>query len=179
VIILGSKKIGYGIIAISVIICLLGTIGYTIEDKVEGVPTPNVPNSVFFADEPIQSNPFSLFIAANAEATWDRNDIFVVLADSDKKQQCEGMTLLEKMNQNSEVCTSRDNDFEVVGDNNVEGISWTADSGEYYLGIGTFSEVPDDFELNVDYSVELSLSATGYFASLLIAAIGLVLIKYN
>ncbi len=59
--------------ATAVLVMLLGTIGFTIEDSVDSVPTPNVPNSVFFADEPIQSNPLALIIAANAEITWDRN----------------------------------------------------------------------------------------------------------
>ena len=45
---------------------ILGTIGITIEDSVDSVPTPNVPNSGIFADEPVQSNPLATFISANA-----------------------------------------------------------------------------------------------------------------
>ena len=38
---------------------------------------------------------------------------------------------------------SRDNEFAAIGDDNQSGLSWQAKSGEYYVGIGTFSEVED------------------------------------
>ena len=65
-----NAKIGIGLIALSVIVCLLGTIGFTTQESVEGVPTPNVPNSVFFADEPIQSNPLAF---ASVELIWEKD----------------------------------------------------------------------------------------------------------
>ena len=70
----------------AVLLSMLGTIGITIEDSVDSVPTPNVPNSVFFADEPVQSNPLATFISANADITWDRSDVFLVVGDADKKR---------------------------------------------------------------------------------------------
>ena len=173
-----NAKIGTGLIALSVIVCLLGTIGFTTEESVEGVPTPNVPNSVFFADEPIQSNPLALFVTANAEVTWDRNDVFLVVADADKKAQCDGLTLIEQMG-NNELCTSGDNEFEAVGDDNQAGVSWNVKSGEYFVGIGTMTEVPDDFELNIDYTVDISLSATGYFVGFIFIIIGYGLTRYE
>ena len=173
-----NAKIGIGLIALSVIVCLLGTIGFTTQESVEGVPTPNVPNSVFFADEPIQSNPLALFVTANAEVTWDRNDVFLVVADADKKAQCEGLTLIEQMG-NNELCTSGDNEFEAVGDDNQAGVSWNVKSGEYFVGIGTMTETPEDFELNIDYTVDISLSATGYFVGFIFIVIGYSLTRYE
>ena len=41
------------------------------------------------------------------------------------------------------------------------------------------TEVPDDFELNVDYTVEISLSATGYFIGFIVIIIGYTLTKYE
>ena len=163
----------------AVLLSILGTIGITIKDSVDSVPTPNVPNSVFFADEPVQSNPLATFISANADITWDRSDVFLVVGDADKKEQCDGLTFLEMMNQNSDVCTSRDNEFDAMGDDNSSGFSWSVKSGEYYVGIGTFSETPEDFELNVDYEVKMTLSAAGYFVMILMLVSGFVLNKYQ
>ncbi|HII22919.1 MAG TPA: hypothetical protein HA359_01535, partial [Candidatus Poseidoniaceae archaeon] len=52
-----NNKFGIGLMVVSVLLSIIGTIGITIDDSVDSVPTPNVPNSVFFADEPVQSNP--------------------------------------------------------------------------------------------------------------------------
>ena len=163
----------------AVLLSILGTIAITIKDSVDSVPTPNVPNSVFFADEPVQSNPLATFISANADITWDRSDVFLVVGDADKKEQCDGLTFLEMMNQNSDVCTSRDNDFDAMGDDNLSGFSWSVKSGEYYVGIGTFSETPEDFELKVDYEVKMTFSAAGYFVMILMLGSGFVLNKYQ
>ena len=83
------------------------------------------------------------------------------------------------MNQNSDVCTSRDNDFDAMGDDNLSGFSWSVKSGEYYVGIGTFSETPEDFELKVDYEVKMTFSAAGYFVMILMLGSGFVLNKYQ
>lgn len=165
--------------ATAVLVMLLGTIGFTIEDSVDSVPTPNVPNSVFFADEPIQSNPLALIIAANAEITWDRNDVFIVVADTEKKDQCEGLTYIETLNQNSELCTSRDNDYEAIGDDNQAGLDYEVKSGAFYIGVGTYTETPDDFALDIDYKVKLTLSPAGYFLMVLTFFVGFVLNKYQ
>ena len=164
---------------VSVLLSIIGTIGITIDDSVDSVPTPNVPNSVFFADEPVQSNPLATFISANADITWDRSDVFLVVGDADKKEQCDGLTFLEMMNQNSDICTSRDNEFDAMGDDNSSGFSWSVKSGEHYVGIGTFSETPDDFELNVDYELKMTFSAAGYFVMILMLGSCFVLNKYQ
>ena len=163
----------------ALLLVILGTAGFTIDDSVDSIPTPNVPNSVFFADDPMQSNPLALLVSANVDITWDRNDVFLVIGDADKKSQCDGLTFIEMVNQNSEVCTSRDNEFAAIGDDNQSGLSWQAKSGEYYVGIGTFSEAPEDFELNVDYEIKMTLSHAGYFVMLLMFMSGFVLNKYQ
>ena len=174
-----NNKLGVGLMVSALLLVILGTIGFTIDDSVDSIPTPNVPNSVFFADEPMQSNPLALLVSANADITWDRNDVFLVIGDADKKSQCDGLTFIEMVNQNSEVCTSRDNEFAAIGDDNQSGLSWQGKSGEYYVGIGTFSEVVEDFELNVDYEIKMTLSPAGYFVMLLMFMSGFVLNKYK
>ena len=62
-----NSKFGIGLMVIAVIVSILGSIGFTTEDSVDSIPTPNVPNSVFFADEPMQSNPLALLINANVQ----------------------------------------------------------------------------------------------------------------
>ena len=174
-----NNKFGVGLMVAAVVLSILGTIGLTTEDSVDSIPTPNVPNSVFFADEPMQSNPLALLINANAQIDWDRNDVFVLIGDADKKAQCDGLTFIEMVNQNSEVCTSRDNEFAAIGDDNQSGLSWQAKSGEYFVGIGTFSEAPEDFELNIDYEVKMTFSAVGYFVMVILFASGFTLNKYQ
>ena len=46
-------------------------------------------------------------------------------------------------------------------------------SDEYYVGVGAIDEIGQDFTMNVQYEVEISLSATSYFVLFLISAIGL------
>lgn len=174
-----NNKFGVGLMVLALLLSIFGSVGFTTNDSVDSIPTPNVPNSVFFADEPMQSNPFALVISANAQIKWDRNDVFLVIGDADKKSQCDGLTFIEMVNQNSEVCTSRDNEFAAIGDDNQSGLSWQAKSSEHYVGIGTFSEAPEDFELNVDYEVTMTFSAAGYFVMLLVFMSGFVLNRYR
>ena len=163
----------------AVLLSIVGTIGFTLEDSVESIPTQTHLNSVFFADDPVPSNPLALLVSANAELTWDRSDVFLVIGDSEKKEQCNGLTFIERTNQNTEICTSRDNDFLAIGDDNLSGFTWSVKSGEYYVGIGSLNEVSGDFELDVDYEVKMTLSAPGYFAMILMLFSGFVLNKYQ
>lgn len=174
-----NSKFGVGLVIASVLLSIIGTIGFTIEDSVDSIPTPNVPNSVFFADEPVQSNPLALLVSANADITWDRSDVFLVVADDDKKDQCDGLNFIERSNPNTELCTINDNDFVAIGGDNVAGLTWSVGSGEYYVGIGSLNEISGDFELNVDYEVKLTLSTAGYFVMLLMFSSGFVLNRYQ
>ena len=175
-----NKKIGYSIFSISLIILILGTIGYSFDEQVNDVPTPNTPRAVYFADEPLQENPLSFIISAKSTITWDRSDIFLVIADSDKKEQCDNMTPLEMISTSSDTCKAEDMDYEIVGIDNSSGLEWNVKSGDYYVGIGSMSDsVPEDFELNVEYTVDLNLSASGYFISLAIGLFGFIFLKYD
>ena len=62
---------------------------------------------------------------------------------------------------------------EVIGDDNTEGLEWKVKSDEHYVGVGTIDEIGQDFTMNVQYEVEITLSATSYFVLFLISAIGL------
>jgi len=69
--------------------------------------------------------------------------------------------------------------IEAGGKDNQAGVSWNVKSGEYFVGIGTMTEVPDDFQLNIDYTVEISLSATGYFVGFIFIIIGYSLTRFE
>jgi len=179
-----NRKIGIALSAIAVLIMIFGTIGYTAQGQVEGLPTPNVDGFVFFSDEAIPSNPVPLFVGAKTTITWDRNDVFLVIADEDKKAQCDsirsnGGALLESIS-NSQTCQFGDNGYESTGQDGSEGMEWDVVSGEYFAGIGTKSgQLPEGTELNVDYEVQFTAGAATYlFAFLMgIGGIGLSRMK--
>ena len=52
---------------------------------VDDVPTPNVQGLVFFADDPLPGNAASLVLNADTTITWDRDDIFLVISDEERK----------------------------------------------------------------------------------------------
>jgi hypothetical protein len=103
----------------------------------------------------------------------------LVVADDVKKDQCDGLNFIERSNPNTELCTRNDNDFVAIGDDNESGFTWSVESGEYYVGIGSLNEISGDFELNVDYEVKLTLSTAGYFVMLLMFFSGFVLNRYQ
>ena len=177
-----NGKIGYTITVVAVILLIVGTIGISFDDEVNDIPTPNTPRAVYFADEPLQDNPVSLLLAAKTTMTWDRSDIYLVIADEEKKEQCADIVgrPIELISPGSTTCKAEDSGYEKVGLDNSTGLEWTVETGDYFVGIGTLGDsVPEDLELNVEYTVELNLSATGYFLSLLLGACGFILIKYD
>ena len=175
-----NKKIGYGICSIAVFVILIGTIGVSFQDEVNDIPTPNTPRVVYFSDEPMPDNPVSFLFTAKASISWDRSDIYLVIADGEKKEQCDNISPIELISPSSVECKVEDSEYEEVGIDNSTGIDWTVENGDYYVGIGTLSnEIPEDLELNVEYDVRLTLSITGYFTFILIAVCGYVLIKYD
>ncbi|MED5308667.1 MAG: hypothetical protein VYA95_04900, partial [Candidatus Thermoplasmatota archaeon] len=84
-----NKKIGYGLCSIAVFLILIGTIGVSFQDEVNDIPTPNTPRVVYFSDEPMPDNPVSFLFTAKASISWDRSDIYLVIADGEKKEQCD------------------------------------------------------------------------------------------
>jgi len=175
-----SKKTGYSLCIIAVIVMLIGTVGGSFQDEVNDIPTPNTPRVVYFSDEPMPNNPVSFLFTAKASINWDRSDIYLVIADSDKKEQCDKISPIELISPSSVECKVEDSEYEKVGIDNSTGIEWTVENGDYYVGIGTLSdEMPEDLELNVEYDVRLTLSITGYFLLILMAVCGYILIKYD
>ena len=175
-----NKKIGIVIISTSIVLLLLGTIGYSFDQQVNDVPTPNTPRAVYFADESLPDNPLSFMVTAKTKITWDRSDIFLVIADSDKKDQCDNMVPLERLSTSSDTCKAEDMEYEIVGIDNSSGVEWNVKNGQYYVGIGSMSETPpEDFELNVDYTVDLNLSGTGYFVILMLGLSSIIFLKYD
>ena len=159
-----AQKIGYGLITLSLILMIVGSVGYTVEGDVEEVPTPNVPDFVFFADDPLPSNPAGLFFNAEAHITWDRDDIFLVISDAATKSECDntppglggfgGGTSCNSANINSVAGSANDN--------NIDGVVWNVESGEYYVGIGSKDQVAQGVEINVHYKVEVQFSFVSY-----------------
>tara|TARA_B100000768_G_C11174783_1_gene330326 strand:- start:172 stop:711 length:540 start_codon:yes stop_codon:yes gene_type:complete len=175
-----NGKIGYSLTVTAILLMIVGTIGISFDDEVNDIPTPNTPRAVYFADEPLQDNPVALLLSAKTTLTWDRSDIYLVIADEDKKSRCDQITPIELISPDSTTCKAEDSGYEAVGLDNSTGLEWTVENGDYYVGIGTLSDsVPEDFELNVAYTVNLNLSATGYFLVLLLGACGITLIKYD
>lgn len=175
-----NAKIGYTLMTLAVIILLVGVIGISFDDEVNDIPTPNTPRAVYFADEPLQDNPVALLLSAKTTITWDRSDIYLVVADEDKKDQCDKIAPIELVSPDSTTCKAEDEGYEALGLDNKTGLEWDVENGDYYVGIGTLgNSVPEDLELNVDYTVELNLSPVGYFLVLLLGGCGITLIKYD
>jgi|TARA_B110000263_G_C15284346_1_gene499963 hypothetical protein len=176
-----AQKIGYGLVTLSVILMIIGSVGYTVEGDVEEVPTPNVPDVVFFADDPLPSNPAGLFFNADAHITWDRDDIFLVISDAATKKEC-GNTPAGLGGFGSGTSCNSGNINSVAGganDNNVDGVIWDVESGKYYVGIGSKDQVAQGVEINVHYKVEVQFSFVSYLVCTLIAATGLAYAKFS
>ena len=177
------KKIGYALILISTLMLVGGTVGFTMEGTVEDVPTPNVQGLVFFADDPLAGNAAALILNADTTLTWDRDDIFVVIADGGKKKQCDDMAnggSLSGFDTTSKICSYGDDGYAASGDDGEAGVEWRVDSGEFYAGIGTKEGVlPEGTDLNIGYSIDLALSAVGYLFLLLGEGAGFVLTRQD
>jgi len=173
-----AQKFGYGLVTLSVILMIIGSVGYTVEGDVEEVPTPNVTNFVFFADDPLPTNPAGLLFSADAHITWDRDDTFLVISDAATKNQCDntpaglgGFGGCNSANINSVAGG--------VNINNTDGIEWRVESGEYYVGIGAKDNLPQGVEINVHYKVEVQFSFVSYLVCTLLAATGLAYAKFS
>ena len=176
-----AQKIGYGMVTISVILMIIGSVGYTVEGDVEEVPTPNVPDFVFFADDPLPSNPAGLFFNADAHITWDRDDIFLVISDAATKKECDNTPAGLGGFGGGTSCNSANIDSVAGGanDNNVDGVIWDVVSGEYYVGIGSKDNLPQGVEINVHYEVEVQFSFVSYLVCTLLAATGFAYARYS
>ena len=175
------RKVGYAITAITTLLLIVGTIGITLEPASREAPMspPSfTQGTIFFGPEPLRGNPIPLLLSAEATVNWDRDDIFLVIADEDKKNECDSIPPIERILSDSETCKAGDSEFEVVGDNGTTGLTWAPEDGEYYVGIGTLGENnPAGEGFKLDVTIELNLSASGYVLTLLFGAIGFRLIR--
>ena len=110
-----QEKVGYGMVAVAVLLTLGGSIGFVMDGEVNDIPTPNAPERTFFGDEPLPENGLSTFISARLTLTWDRDDIYVVIVDEDEKKTCEAPPP-GLLNQGSTTaCTPYDADVRAAG----------------------------------------------------------------
>ena len=171
-----QDKIGYGLVVVSVLLMLVGTVGFTLKGEVNDVPTPIVPNRTFFADEPLPEHTLGMLVTATLTLTWDRDDIYVVIAGEDEKKACESVPpgLLNEGSTSS--CKPFDNDVIVGGNDGEVGLEWKVEDGVYFAGLGTTSTaegLPEGTEVNLDYSVDLQAGFVTYFIFALIGIGGL------
>ena len=133
-----------------------------------------------FGPEPLRGNPASLLLSAEGTVTWDRSDLFLVIADEEKKAECDSIPPIERVFSTSQTCKAEDTGYEAISHNGSAGLRWTAQDGAYYVGIGTLGESnPEGDAFTLSVSIELGLSATGYVATLLLGGLGVWLIKLD
>lgn len=175
------RKVGYAISAIATLLLIVGTIGVSLDSpprEAPASPPSFTQGTVFFGPEPLRGNPVPLLLSAEATVKWDRSDIFLVIADADKKEECDSIPPIERVMSTSQTCKAEDSEYEIVGENGTTGLTWAPEKGEYYVGIGTLGESnPDGDKFTLGISIELNLSTSGYVLTLLFGAFGVRLIK--
>ena len=168
-----QQKIGYALVVLCVLLTVGGSVGLTLTGDVEGIPTPNVPDRTFYADEPLPENGLSTFISARLTLTWDRDDIYVVIVDENEKQRCESTSPILSNPGTSNACTAYDPDVLALGQNGEEGLSWDIISGTHYAGIGKADQpLPAGTEVNMAYEVNLHAGFASYFLFALLGVAG-------
>ena len=127
------RKVGYAVTAIATLLLIVGTYGITLEPASREAPMspPSfTQGTIFFGPEPLKGNPIPLLLSAEATVNWDRDDIFLVIADEDKKEECDSVPPIERILSDSQTCKSGDSEFEVVGQNGSTGLTWSPGDGE-------------------------------------------------
>ena len=175
------RNLGYAVTAIATLLLIMGTIGITLEPITREAPMspPSfTQGTVFFGPDPLRGNPIPILLSAEATVNWDRDDIFLVIADEDKKKECDSIPPIERIFSESQTCKAGDSEFEVVGENGTTGLTWAPEDGEYYVGIGTLGENnPAGEGFSLEATIELNLSTSGYVLTLLFGAFGVRLIR--
>ena len=175
------RNVGYAIIAIATLLLIVGTIGISpeaVSRETPGSPPSFTQGTVFFGPEPLRGNPVPFLLSPEATVTWDRSDITLVIANKDKKEECDNIPPLQRILSTSQTCKVGDSEYEVVSQNGTTELTWTAKNGEYYVGIGTSGENNQNGDgVNLNISIELYLSASGYVLTLLFGAFGGRLVK--
>ena len=171
-----QEKVGYGLVALSLVLVVVGSVGFTTTGEINDLPTPNAPGKTFFGDEPIPENGFSTFITAELTLTWDRNDIYVVIVDEDEKSRCESPPPGLFNEGTTTACTPYDADVLEAGNNGDEGLVWDVQPGVHYAGIGSVEDrLPAGTQVNMVYAVHLQAGFVSYFLFALVGIGGLAL----
>lgn len=168
-----QETIGYGAIAVSILLVILGWNGITLEGEIEDIPTPNTPNRSYFADEPLPEKGFGPFLSVTLDLTWDRDDVYAVIVDQDEKNTCESTPPGLQDLGDPATCGPYDTDVITGSTDGATGLTWQVESGTYYVGIGTFEAIPNGVEVNMEYSVHLQAGFALYFVFTLIGIFGL------
>ena len=106
----------------------------------------------------------------------------MVIADGGKKKQCDDIAknggALGGFDTTSKTCTYGDAGYVAAGDKGDTGVDWRVESGDFYAGIGTKEGLlPEGTELNLNYSVDLKISATGYMFLIIAEGAGVLLFR--
>ena len=177
------RKVGYAFAALATLALIVGTLGISlgpITREAPMSPPSFTQGTVFFGPEPLRGNPASLLLSAEGTVTWDRSDLFLVIADEEKKTECDSIPPIERVFSTSQTCKAEDTGYEAISHNGTAGLTWTAQDGAYYVGIGTLGESnPEGDAFTLSVSIELGLSATGYVVTLLLGGLGVWLIKLD
>jgi hypothetical protein len=175
------RRAGYVMTSLICVVLIAGSIGFSPDRPSRNIPQTPPPltnGTVFFAPIAVPDTPFSPLFSTEMSLTWDRSDIFVVVADGDKKEECDSIPFLEKFQSTSEICKAGDEGYEVVGLDNSTGLEWEIGDGTYYFGIGTLGEESENRSgLNMGISIEMRLSLAGYLFLLPLGVYGLMTIK--
>ena len=168
------RAVGFGAVALALLLSAGGWIGFTLTGEVEDVPTPNVPARSFFADEPLPEQVLSPFLSAELTLTWDRNDVYAVVVDENEKNTCDATPSALIQNTGNTACGPYDEDVVAISDDGVSGLVWVVEPGVHYVGIGTSPDrtLPQGAEVNIDYSVHLQAGFAAYFVFAIIGAVG-------
>jgi hypothetical protein len=168
-----QEKLGYGLVALSLVLVVLGSIGFTMTGEINDLPTPNTPGKTFFGDDPIPDNGLSTFITAELTLTWDRDDIYVVIVDEDEKKSCESPPPGLFNEGSTTACTPYDADVLAAGNNGDEGLVWDVQPGVHYAGIGSVEDrLPAGTQVNMSYAVHLQAGFVSYFLFALVGVGG-------
>ncbi len=168
-----QEKLGYGLVALSLVLVVLGSIGFTTTGEINDLPTPNTPGKTFFGDDPIPENGLSTFITAELTLTWDRDDIYVVIVDEDEKKTCESQPPGLFNEGSTTACTPYDADVLAAGNNGDEGLVWDVQPGVHYAGIGSVEDrLPAGTQVNMSYAVHLQAGFVSYFLFALVGVGG-------
>ena len=173
------RKGSYAITGIATLLLIAGSIGITLE------PAPReAPMSPLHLHRALYFSALNLSVVINSSPAFCRSNCklgqrryFLVIADEDKKEECDSIPPIERILSESQTCKEGDSEFEVVGENGTTGLTWAPEDGEYYVGIGTLGENnPAGEGFKLDITIDLNLSA-GYVLTLLFGAIGVQLVR--